>query len=141
MKFDTKQATPVKDSPHSFVSPNKYIPESKADDESGLGRTKLYEVVLVASPELKSARIQGNTSESKRVLNKDGVDELNDILNKLHLDDSPKSVLAPKSIATKKKQVVNKPKSVSFDDGFGRKESKVYSRMGWVTVKRSARLA
>lgn len=143
MKFDTKKATPVnKDSPHSYISPNKFIPESKDDNTSGLGRKQFYEVFLVATPELKSTRIQDNTSESKRVVNEDGLDQLNELLNKLHLDDSPKFVVTPKSVSTEKKHAIQ-PKHVSFDDGFGRKESRAYSFKSGrvVTVKRSARLA
>lgn len=81
MKINTKTATPVKDSPHSFLNENKFIPSSAMhisntadDDDAGkkapstpppppsCGRTILYETVVVSTPILASARIQNNGS-------------------------------------------------------------------------------
>lgn len=96
MKINTKTATPIWGSPHSYQNENKFIPASAYDDQrQGEGRTVRFETVIVSTPVLASARLHSPENSScqanKRVLTKDDVNELNSRLNSLYLGSPTKS--------------------------------------------------
>lgn len=117
MKINTKTATPIKDSPHSFQNENTFIPATKFnndgggdDDDDDKGRTILFHTVVVSTPVLASARLLNQPDEAadkkKRFLTKNEVDELNGMLNSLYLDTAPISTSAKETKATTTTSVV-----------------------------------
>jgi hypothetical protein len=149
MKFNTKFTTPVKDSPNSFENKNAYIPdEAFVSDDSKEGRTILFETIVVSTPVLASARLNQNDGDGskKRLLTKDEVDELNGLLNSLHIHDKtvPKSSLATADSGTQtpiKQELIGRAEKVA--PNLGRCSSTVFDKKSKsvVEVKRSARLA
>jgi len=101
MKFNTKSLTPTtKD--YSFTNDNTFIPTKRQQADHGDGgREILYETVVVSTPVLASARVFNDETpdkKKKRLLSKNDVDELNDMLGSLYLG------AAPSSAATIKKE-------------------------------------
>jgi hypothetical protein len=149
MKFNTKLATSVKDSPNSFENKNTYIPdEAFVSNDSKEGRTILFETVVVSTPVLASARLNqpDGDGSKKRLLTMDEVDELNGLLNSLHIHDKivPKSSLVTADSGTRtpiKRDMVARAKKVA--PNLGRCSSTVFDEKSKsvVEVKRSARLA
>jgi len=155
MKINTKTATSV--SPHSFETPNKYIPDGAAKSSNGQGREVLYETVVVSTPVFASARIHENQASSgqKRLLASDDVDALNDMLEKLYIGSSPasKTTTTTTTPPIKKEAVVkeedecknenDEQQEASSSFFLGRMFQSIYSAKTetHVVVKRSARLA
>jgi hypothetical protein len=151
MKFNTKFATPVKGSPNSFENKNAYIPTRAFEsNDPKEGRTILFETVVVSTPVLASARLNqpDGDGSKKRLLTKDEVDELNGLLNSLHIHDTiaPKSSLVTADSGTqtpieKKQDMITQSEKVA--PNLGRCSSNVFDKKSkaFVEVKRSARLA
>lgn len=119
MKINTKTATPIKNSPHSFQNDNKFIPaaalfhdEDDNNNNSKMGRTILFETVVVSTPVLASSRLnQPESDDKKRLLTKNEVDELNSMLNSLYLDSTTptkKATIPLKVVEEEEKVVIHK---------------------------------